>query len=289
MGTDERVSWRAAERFRTASTVKMLVHAAVLAAAGTGDLSLDARVVLSERDLTGGSGVLNVLRPGLSLTVADLCTLMIVVSDNTATNMLLDLLGGTEKVNAAIARLGYEDVALHRRLEYAPPPLVAGPRPALAPPTVPFGTATPAALCRFVASVHAGQVVSAAASRALFDTLRHQQLQSGVPRAFLALGEPGGPTDEIPTVANKTGSVPGCRAEAGLLGLPGGRWVAYAVMADDLADHTMTCLAEGDELLGRVGSALLEHWWGGPGPAPLRPGWRGEEFRGNSSPSQARA
>jgi hypothetical protein len=55
--------------------------------------------------------------------------------------------------------------------------------------------------------------------------------------------------------------------------LPGGPKVAYAVMADDLVNTTLTALCEGNELLGRVGAALLRRWWQGPGLVPVRPGW----------------
>lgn len=289
LGTDEVLNWRHDEQFRTASTVKVAVHAAVMAEAAQGRLDLDSRVRLRREDLAGGSGVLNVVRPGLEPTVADLCTLMIVVSDNTATNMLIDLLGGTEQVNRVISRLGFGQIVLHRRLEYPPPPLVAGPHPPEAPPAVSFATATPASLCRLVGSIWAGQVVDGDASRLMLATLAHQQSQGGVPRAFLALAEPGQPPGPWPSIANKTGAVPGCRADIGVMGLPGDRYIAYAVMADDLTDPTMTWLSEGDELLGHVGAALLRHWWPGPTDVPVRPGWPGVSSLGRPGPGGGRA
>ena len=106
LGTDDEVSWRAEDRFRTASTVKVALHASVLARVRSGHLDLDRRVTLHANDLVGGAGVLNVVRPGLQPTLADLCTLMIVISDNTATNMVIDVLGGVERTNRALRTLG---------------------------------------------------------------------------------------------------------------------------------------------------------------------------------------
>lgn len=282
LGTGEELRWRAEERYRTASAVKVAIHAAALAAAASGELDLSRRVVLAAGDQVGGSGVLGVLRPGLRPTVEDLCTLMIVVSDNTATNLVLDLLGGVDAVNATIAGLGFPGIVLHRRLPYPPPPLVhpelqAGPArsPGASTPTVPFGTATPAALCGLVEAIWADRVVDVEASACLRATLSHQQDRHGVPRALLELPDPGESVTGWPSVAAKPGAVPGARAEVGVLALTGDVVVAYAVMVDDLADTTMTALAEGDELLGRVGAALVEAWWPGPGRPPLRAGWPG--------------
>ncbi len=289
LGTNDEVHWRAQDRFRTASTVKVALHAAVMARVRSGHLDLDRRITLYGKDLVGGAGVLNVLRPGLEPTLADLCTLMIVISDNTAANMVIDLLGGVERTNRAWRTLGFGEIVLHRRLSYAPPPLVARPRspsdqsgngptggpgngPTDGPPRA-FATATPASLCRLVGAIAEGTVVDREASGLMFDTLAHQHFQTGVARSFLGLTEPGSVPEMWPAIANKTGEVPGCRAEVGVITFPGGTRTAYAVVADDLADTSMTTLSEGDELLGRVGAGLLRRWWRGPGPPPVRNGW----------------
>ena len=77
-------------------------------------------------DMAGGSGVLAELRPGLRCTVCDLCTLMIVVSDNTATNMLIELCGGAGAVNDDFAALGFPGFRLNRPISIPPPPLALG-------------------------------------------------------------------------------------------------------------------------------------------------------------------
>lgn len=269
----EALNWRADEQFRTASTVKVAIFAAVMAEVAAGRLDLGARVPLAREDQVGGSGILSVMRPGLKPTVGDLCTLMTVISDNTATNMLVDLLGGVSPLNLVLRELGFGDIRLQRKLPYPPPPLVAGLRPPLTKEPGSFAVATPGALLRLVSEVRAGKVVDERSSELIFSTLAHQQYHSGVPRAFLELTEPGRAPEEWPAVASKTGAVPGCRAEVGVVCLPHGWEFAYAVMADDLADRTMSTLSEGDELLGRVGASLLRHWWPGPRAAPLRPLW----------------
>jgi hypothetical protein len=49
--------------------------------------------------------------------------------------------------------------------------------------------------------------------------------------------------------------------------------IGHDAAADQLADPTMTALAEGNEILGRLGAVVLARWWPGPGPVPVRSGW----------------
>jgi len=277
--TGETVTWHSGRHFRTASTVKVAIHAAVMRRARLGAVDLNAPAELRDSDRIGGSGVLSVLRPGLRCTVADLCTLMIVVSDNTATNMLIDLCGGVAVVNDDLTALGFGGIRLNRRLGYAPPPLIAGAGPGGeagdSRPDLPLATGSPADFCRLMSELHAGTVIDPEASAEITAVLRHQQHQALFPRAYVEIAEPADPPGpDGPAIAHKTGSVGGCRTEAGLLYLPSrGGTVAYAAAADQLADRTMTALAEGNEILGRLGAVVLARWWPGPGPVPVRPGW----------------
>jgi beta-lactamase class A len=275
LGTGAELTWHPDAVIQTASSVKVAIHAEVLRQARLGAVDLAAPVSTRAEDLTGGSGVLSVLRPGLSCTVADLCTLMIVVSDNTATNMLIDLLGGVAAVNRGVASLGFPEIRLDHKIGLLPPPLVVPSPPSRPSSDAPLATATPAAFCRLMAALHAGLVVDPAAAREIVTTLRYQQDRARFPRAYLDLASPGDPgAGHAPALAHKTGYVGGCRTDTGLLYLPGdGGVVAYCAVADRLTDQSMTALAEGDEILGRLGAIVLARWWPGPGPVPVRPGW----------------
>jgi len=252
LGTGEELSWNPDATIQTASTVKVAIYAEVLRQARLGLVDTGARAVTQEQDLVGGSGVLSVLRPGLTCTVADLCTLMIVLSDNTATNMLIDLLGGVHAVNKGVAALGFPGILLDHKV-------------GLSATGRPLATATPSTLARLMASLEAGTVVDEAASQEMLSTLRNQQDRSLFPRYFLE--------SDTPALAHKTGCVRGFRGDIGVLYLPGdGGAVAYCAVADRLEDQTMTALAEGEQVVGKLGAIVLARWWPGPGPVPLRPG-----------------
>jgi beta-lactamase class A len=275
--TGETLTWHADDRFSTASMIKVPIHAAVLRRSRLGAFAMDDEVEVRESDHAGGSGVLAELRPGLRCTVSDLCTLMIVVSDNTATNMLVDLCGGVAAVNDDFAALGFPGFRLNRKISIPPPPLAAM-RPPEVPggpaPSGPLATVTLTDFCELMAGLHAGSVVDEKASAEIVTVMRYQQHQALFPRAYLAVAIPFHPPgQDSPGLAHKTGYVGGCRTDAGLLLLPGGGTVAYAAAADGLADRTMTALAEGDEILGRLGAIVLARWWPGPGPVPVRDGW----------------
>ena len=110
------------EVFHAASIIKIAILAELLRQVETGEKSLDSEVILREEDRIGGAGVLQELHSGLSLTVEDCATLMIIVSDNTASNILIDI-AGMERINALLQAAGMEHSALRKKfmIELADP------------------------------------------------------------------------------------------------------------------------------------------------------------------------
>lgn len=105
--------------FPAASTIKVPLLVQALEEAQAGRLDLGGRVTLRAEDRVPGAGVLHELEAGLALTWQDVLTLMIVVSDNTATNMLIGRLG-VEGVNAWVSRHGLTKTRLVGPLQLPP-------------------------------------------------------------------------------------------------------------------------------------------------------------------------
>ena len=99
----------------TASLIKVPVLVALYAAAEAGRFALDDRIAYGEEHRCLGSGVLSKLSPGVEMTVRDAAVLMMTISDNSATNMCIDL-AGIDAVNAQMRELGLGRTTLFYRL-----------------------------------------------------------------------------------------------------------------------------------------------------------------------------
>jgi beta-lactamase class A len=88
-----RRDWNAEEVFPAASVIKLTILWELFRRVDEGELSLHEEMELRETAKVGGFGILKEMHPGLRPSLEDLATLMIILSDNMATNILIDLLG----------------------------------------------------------------------------------------------------------------------------------------------------------------------------------------------------
>src|SRR3954467_5747838 len=100
---------------RTASTIKLAIMAECFAEAAEGKLNLSERIEIVESEKVSGSGIVQELSAGVALPVRDMIDLMIVLSDNTATNLILNRIGG-DAVNARMSQLGLVHTRVMRKI-----------------------------------------------------------------------------------------------------------------------------------------------------------------------------
>lgn len=112
---DLQVDINSAEVFRSASIIKVPLLAALFWLNERGELDWQEKLPLRDSDRTPGSGILRELHTGLELTLHDLAVLMIVLSDNTATNMLVDR-AGVDAVQQFLQLLGFHHTTLQRKM-----------------------------------------------------------------------------------------------------------------------------------------------------------------------------
>lgn len=112
--TGDEAAVRADDSFNSASVIKIPVMVLAFRLADQRALDLDRRVELRPADIRGGSGILRYHDVGLAPTVRDLITQMIITSDNTATDLMIERLGGVAKVNQWLAESGYARTTLHQ-------------------------------------------------------------------------------------------------------------------------------------------------------------------------------
>ncbi len=209
------------EPFESASTIKIFVLGCLYDRAEQGKASLDEVLTYEDRHFVDGSGMIRSLGPGAKLRAGDVATLMIICSDNIATNMLIDYLG-LDTINAFIRSIGCGATTLHRRL-------------ASDNWGEPLGTITPRDMGRFFALLARGELVSLAASAAMRAILRQQHynamLTGNLPPYYTDAEESGADPDLIYT-ASKSGSMDACRNDGGLVHTPYGDYVVVLMCKD---------------------------------------------------------
>ena len=110
--TNEEASIQGDVLFQTASVIKLPILATVYEKAYAGEINLMERVPLEATDFVPGSGVLQEMTVGLNPTIKDLAMLMMIVSDNLATDKLLRIVGGIERVQQTIDQLGFQNMVI---------------------------------------------------------------------------------------------------------------------------------------------------------------------------------
>ena len=127
--SDTRLDVNGDEPFPMASTFKIPILATACRQLTAGVISLDSRVPLADEDKSLGSGILPYFESGLQPTLRDLLTLMIIISDNTATDMVVETLGGAAVIEGYMRELGLTEIFFKLNckdlLRYAFPPEVA--------------------------------------------------------------------------------------------------------------------------------------------------------------------
>lgn len=241
--------------FPTGSAAKLLVLLAFAEQVEAGAIDPELRVTMTAafRDARPGSGVLRYLQDALSLTLQDCATLMMIVSDNVATDLLLDELGGPATVNEVISLHGVRGASLASPTVWALPPAQ-------------FGLASPRGLAT-AAEQLAWSTPVAERCRAIM--WRHQH-RDGFAR--LVPFQPDMPDFGLASplrLWSKSGSYPTVSCEVGLFETDHARWV-LAVMAEDLADWGNGSTAAGPTLRANVSRALYDAW-GGPTIGQARP------------------
>jgi len=261
--TGERIEWQPDVLLPTASVIKVPVLIALLRAVDAGAADLSDRIALRASEHVGGSGVLKLFDGGLQPTVRDVATLMIAVSDNTATNMVLDLVGGTEPVNQAMSELGLDSIRLHNAVDFE----------LIGDDVRRLGEATVRDLCELGRLIATRQAFGTAVSATAEEIMATQQYLDQAMRYTLAnpYARELGLVPPL-SVASKTGFFTGTRVDAGIVRYGAGGGFVYAVANHEASDLSFLPEAEGVVLNGLVGRALVEHWWpADAGPAPVVP------------------
>lgn len=199
------------EEFETASSIKTYILACLFDEIEKGNASLDDMITYEESHVVDGSGVLCSLEPGAVLRVKDAATLMIIVSDNIATNMMIDYLG-LDAINACIQKLGCKDTVLHNPINFEKYDKL--------------GTTTPRDYGSVFTRLAKHELISPEADEKMLEILKKQHYNSMITKDFPPFYMDSDNTDDILIrVASKSGSMDACRNDGGIIFTPYGPYV----------------------------------------------------------------
>jgi beta-lactamase class A len=199
---------------------------------------------LRDEDKIGGSGVLREFSAGLEFPLRDLVNLMIVVSDNTATNLVLDRITA-DFVNAEMEKLGLRQTKSLRKVlgKVASGHSREGKLEEFQ--KFGIGVSTPREMAMLLEQIERGEVVSAEASREMLAILQRQQYKDGIGRQLAAA-----------EVASKSGSLDRLRSDVGIVRSNGGR-IAIAITVDDMPRTDYSAENAGNKLISTLTGILI--------------------------------
>ncbi len=190
-----RIGHREDEIFVAASTIKIAIMIQLYRMVDAGESDLGQIHEMQESDISAGSGVMQGLHPGVSLTLKDICYLMMSISDNTATNILIEHCG-RENINATMRELGLKDSYLARPMRGAPAP--EGERE---------NVATPAEFALIIETILNGTAASAESCMAMLEVLKTQANSRRIGRYVPKDMEWGSKTGSHVTTVNDVGFI----------------------------------------------------------------------------------
>ncbi|MFD2044437.1 serine hydrolase [Ornithinibacillus salinisoli] len=231
LNTNDSWNWNENEPFYAASIIKVPIMVAVFHAFENESLSLDKKLILKKEDIVGGCGVLQHLTPGMELSIYDLTTLMIIQSDNTATNMLIEQLG-KPTIQNTMRKTGLSTSTFYHKLMTVPVNREG------------INTVTAFELTSLLKKISEGKVISVHACEQMIAILKQQQIRNGLPgklppqdTRFIGENNPW-------EFAHKTGSVTHIRHEIGIFYV-GKRMMIASVLSKDLEDdHSLQVFSD---------------------------------------------
>ncbi|HEV7683573.1 MAG TPA: serine hydrolase [Pyrinomonadaceae bacterium] len=230
------------DRVPTASTIKIAVMVEAFARVNEGKARWTDEVVLTKEKKVGGSGILGEFGDGLHLTLRDAVNLMMTMSDNTATNLVIDVLTA-DAVNARMDSLGFKETRLMRRV-FGGGESLEGKKEENK--RFGLGRTTPREMVAILEKLERGEVVSPAASKEMLELMKREQGTNGIWRELWRIDK-----------ATKSGALDALRSNIGILYHPRGR-IAIAITCNEMPEANWTVDNPALLLMSRLSEVLVD-------------------------------
>ena len=249
--TGKSYSLRGDDPVRTASTIKLAIMVECFAEAEQGKLNLSEPIKITEDEKVSGSGIFQELSNGDQLPLRDAVDLMIVLSDNTATNLILNRIGGNA-VNGRMAQLGLTQTRVMRKILGDGNKLKSTPSGITDEGAKPenkkwgIGRTTPHEMVTIFEKLYRGELVSKTASEEMIAILKHQRDRNGIGRDM-----------NDTEIASKSGALDHLRSDVGIIYSKGGP-IAMAITVDNMPEVNWSSDNPGLLLLSSLSEILNE-------------------------------
>ncbi|UFJ43258.1 class A beta-lactamase-related serine hydrolase [Brevibacillus humidisoli] len=238
LGTGECWKWNADQPFYAASLIKVPIMIAVFADVYEKKYAFSDLLSVRAEDLVGGAGVLQHMTPGQKYTIYDLVVLMIIQSDNTATNILIDHVG-RERIREIMEKTGMQNSCFYNKLMVIPAELEG------------VNQVTAADMAELYRRMASGRIISYNSCLQMISILKRQQIRDSLP---LHLPDPDPENigaQPLWELAHKTGSVTNMRHDTGILYV-GQSACILSVLSKDVPAKVA------HDTIGRIGQAVYQ-------------------------------
>lgn len=249
--TGESHAIAAEEPVRTASTIKLAIMVECFYEAAEGKLKMSEPIKVVADEKVSGSGLLQEFTDGDELPIRDVIDLMIVMSDNTATNLILNRIGGNA-VNARMAKLGLTQTRSMRKIlgdRNDLKPFPSGITEEGAKPENKkwgIGRSSPREMVTILEKLYRGELVNKAASDEMLTILKRQRDHDCIGRDMKDV-----------TIASKSGSLDHLRSDVGIVYSKGGP-IAMAFTVEDIPEINWTPDNPADLLISRLSEIIVD-------------------------------
>jgi len=212
----------------SASIIKVPVLVALLQEVDAGNIRLDESLTLESSDIAEGSGDMQYQPPGTQYSVLETATKMIIISDNSATNMLIKRLGGISSLNQRFRDWGLTATAIRNPL-----PDLEG-----------ENTTSPEDMAKLLAAVTQGDLLSLRSRDRLLEIMRRTETNTLLPQGLR----------QGAIIAHKTGDIGSLVGDVGVIDMPNGRrYIAAAMVRRPTNDE------RAQELIREISRATYEY------------------------------
>jgi len=256
--TAQTVAINADEPVQTASTIKLALFLEAFHQIKDGKIKLDDRIPFKPEDKVQGSGLMLFMHAPAEWRFEDILTLMIIQSDNTATNLVIDHVG-LKPTNERLAKMGFKNTYFYKKV-FKP---AEGEVPA-DQKKFGLGKTTAREMATLMADIMQCEVGDLGLCKKMRDILKSQLDRNKIPHYIEADSD----TTEMPSaIASKSGSLDAVRADVGAVVLDG-QVIVISAYTYENQDKRWIPENEGEQLIAHMSKEIVDAW--APKPAKTK-------------------